>query len=238
MLFYPLDVARVHLTAAVPPYGRCAATAGGADGTVRGALSDAVARNGVRGLYHGLLLSMAGVVPYLSLSFTAYDVLKQQLPETRAAHAAWWYPLAKMGCGAAAAAAAQTVTYPLDTVRRRLQVRRDSDQVLTAAGGAVRPAPAPHAFFGGGGGFTGVDGGWRCGATRHGSAYILGGEGYQGVLQTCRRVEDKGRRRRQQRHLSGAQHAFGQTDSARICGSSDGQDENGEVWRFAAMQQP
>uniref|UniRef100_A0A7R9Z3T0 ADP,ATP carrier protein n=1 Tax=Chlamydomonas euryale TaxID=1486919 RepID=A0A7R9Z3T0_9CHLO len=137
MLFYPLDVARVHLTAAVPPYGRCAATAGGADGTVRGALSDAVARNGVRGLYHGLLLSMAGVVPYLSLSFTAYDVLKQQLPETRAAHAAWWYPLAKMGCGAAAAAAAQTVTYPLDTVRRRLQVS-------SAPGQSVRYWSALH----------------------------------------------------------------------------------------------
>jgi hypothetical protein len=34
----------------------------------------------------------------------------------------WWYPFAKIGCGAAAGIAAQTASYPLDTLRRRLQV--------------------------------------------------------------------------------------------------------------------
>ena len=34
----------------------------------------------------------------------------------------WWFPFVKMGCGAAAAVTAQAACYPLDTVRRRMQM--------------------------------------------------------------------------------------------------------------------
>lgn len=48
--------------------------------------------------------------------------LQQQLPADKASKEQWWYPFAKIGCGAAAGIAAQTASYPLDTLRRRLQV--------------------------------------------------------------------------------------------------------------------
>jgi len=44
-----------------------------------------------------------------------------ELPVDKASRASLWMPVAKMGCGAAASITAQLVTYPLDTVRRRLQ---------------------------------------------------------------------------------------------------------------------
>jgi hypothetical protein len=48
--------------------------------------------------------------------------LQQLLPTDKASKEHWWYPFAKIGCGAAAGIAAQTASYPLDTLRRRLQV--------------------------------------------------------------------------------------------------------------------
>lgn len=47
---------------------------------------------------------------------------QQQLPSDKHSKEQWWYPFAKIGCGAAAGIAAQTASYPLDTLRRRLQV--------------------------------------------------------------------------------------------------------------------
>jgi len=48
--------------------------------------------------------------------------LQHQLPSDKQSKEQWWYPFAKIGCGAAAGIAAQTASYPLDTLRRRLQV--------------------------------------------------------------------------------------------------------------------
>lgn len=49
-------------------------------------------QEGVRGLYKGVLLSMVGIVPYLSVSLATYDTLKHQLPSDKvralAAHTA------------------------------------------------------------------------------------------------------------------------------------------------------
>lgn len=47
---------------------------------------------------------------------------QQQLPSDKQSKEQWWYPFAKIGCGAAAGIAAQTASYPLDTLRRRQQV--------------------------------------------------------------------------------------------------------------------
>lgn len=117
LLFHPLDLARVRITADASGRGEPRTYP-----TIRACLSKTWQQEGIRGLYRGLMLSSIGIVPYLSLSLTAYDQLKQQLPEGRASHGSWWFPFLKMGCGATAAAGAQTVLYPLDTLRRRLQV--------------------------------------------------------------------------------------------------------------------
>ena len=47
---------------------------------------------------------------------------QQQLPTDKATRTQWWYPFVKMGCGATAAVTAMAVCYPLDTLRRRMQM--------------------------------------------------------------------------------------------------------------------
>ncbi|RKP00459.1 hypothetical protein CXG81DRAFT_13190 [Caulochytrium protostelioides] len=69
-----------------------------------------------RGLYRGLIPTVLGIAPYVAINFSAYE--KPQ--------AVWVSPertvLLRLGCGALAATVAQTVTYPLEFLRRRMQV--------------------------------------------------------------------------------------------------------------------
>ncbi|KIY98530.1 substrate carrier [Monoraphidium neglectum] len=100
-------------------------------------------------------LSLPGVVVYTSVSFTAYDYFKHNLPSDKVSKEAWWYPFAKMGCGAAAGVAAQTCSYPLDTLRRRMQLAGAPGTLLAAGagpagGGAARRARATYAGLIGG----------------------------------------------------------------------------------------
>lgn len=101
--------------------------------TIRACVVETVRHEGVRGLYRGVLLSMGGVAPYLAISFTMYDELRRRLPSDRASTSTLWYPAAKMACGAAAAASAQLVVYPLDTVRRCMQMNGAADQAVRYA---------------------------------------------------------------------------------------------------------
>ncbi len=59
------------------------------------------------GMYKGVMLSAAIIVPYLAISFAVYDELKQQLPDDRGSRASWWYPSAMVGMGATAGILAQ-----------------------------------------------------------------------------------------------------------------------------------
>ncbi|KAG2487872.1 hypothetical protein HYH03_013585 [Edaphochlamys debaryana] len=119
------------------PGGSAAAGPGRTYPTVRSCLVQTLRTEGVRGLYRGALLSCGGVAPYLAISFTMYDELRRRLPSDRESTSSLWYPLVKMGCGAAAAVSAQTVVYPLDTVRRCMQMNG-------AAGTAVSYQSAWH----------------------------------------------------------------------------------------------
>ena len=58
-------------------------------------------------MYKGILLSGVGASSYIAVSLTAYDDLNSRLPRDRASCAAWWYPAAKIGTGAAAGLAGQ-----------------------------------------------------------------------------------------------------------------------------------
>ncbi len=71
LTFYPLDLSRTRITADTARVGQPRRAA-----TIRQCLADTLRTEGVRGLYKGLLPSMAGIVPYLSVSFTTYDTLK------------------------------------------------------------------------------------------------------------------------------------------------------------------
>ena len=59
------------------------------------------------GLYKGVMLSGAVVVPYLAVSFSVYDHLRAQLSDSRHSRHTWWHPLAKVGMGATAGVVAQ-----------------------------------------------------------------------------------------------------------------------------------
>lgn len=106
--------------------------------TIRGMLASTLQREGVRGMYHGIGPSMYGILPYAGLKFYVYQSLKQVYfgmrgvdvrqpgPASGAASPPSNKPRlpvpAMLGFGAVAGLIAQTVTYPLDVVRRRMQV--------------------------------------------------------------------------------------------------------------------
>jgi Mitochondrial carrier protein len=117
LLFYPLDLSRTRLTADLTAAGGVRPYHG-----IVSCLHDVAARDGITGWYRGLGLSLPGVMVYTSVSFGAYDALRSALPTDKASKDAWWYPFAKIGAGAGAGIAAQTASYPLDTLRRRLQM--------------------------------------------------------------------------------------------------------------------
>ncbi|KAI9226386.1 MAG: mitochondrial carrier domain-containing protein [Piptocephalis tieghemiana] len=74
---------------------------------------------GVRSLFRGLGPTMTGVAPYVALNFQAYEVLRMYFtPEGETAPSS----MGKLVCGALAGTIAQTCTYPLDVLRRRMQV--------------------------------------------------------------------------------------------------------------------
>ncbi|KAI0758343.1 mitochondrial carrier domain-containing protein [Irpex lacteus] len=72
---------------------------------------------GVRALYRGLIPTAMGVAPYVGINFAAYEALrgvitppgKSSIPR-------------KLLCGALAGSISQTLTYPFDVLRRKMQV--------------------------------------------------------------------------------------------------------------------
>jgi solute carrier family 25 phosphate transporter 23/24/25/41 len=88
-----------------------------------------VKTEGVRGLFKGFGPTMVSGAPYTGLQMTSYEVMKRSAPD--------YLPpylnnsvLIQLTAGAISGLIAQTVTYPGDTVRRRMQ--------NNGAGGAVK----------------------------------------------------------------------------------------------------
>lgn len=124
ILLYPFDIARTRLTADTAKKGEKKIYNGMMDCVIK-----TYKNEGFQGIYKGTVMSLAGIVPYLGISFTAYDELKMLLPTDKETQSAWWFPFAKMAVGAVAGVVAQSATYPLDTVRRRMQMNGSAGQV-------------------------------------------------------------------------------------------------------------
>jgi len=72
---------------------------------------------GIRGLYRGLLTTAFGVAPYVGINFAAYEFLRSVItPPGKSS-----IPR-KLSCGALAGSISQTLTYPFDVLRRKMQV--------------------------------------------------------------------------------------------------------------------
>ncbi|SNX83494.1 related to mitochondrial carrier protein [Melanopsichium pennsylvanicum] len=88
---------------------------------------------GLRGLYRGCVPTSVGVAPYVALNFYFYEAARKYI-STSADGLQHDEPssLAKLGCGALAGSISQTLTYPLDVLRRRMQVAgmKDSQEKL------------------------------------------------------------------------------------------------------------
>lgn len=142
LVTYPLDLVRTriaYMMEAGPRGGQgqkpsLAAALRGRH-TIGGVLMTTLRGEGLRGLYHGIGPSMYGILPYAGLKFFVYQHLKQfylaagggaALAEGGDGVAVVGQPRlpvpAMLTFGGIAGIVAQTTTYPLDVVRRRMQV--------------------------------------------------------------------------------------------------------------------
>ncbi|PWA34058.1 substrate carrier protein [Artemisia annua] len=74
---------------------------------------------GMRGLYRGVAPSLYGIFPYSGLKFYFYEEMKSHVPDDYKKNI-----MVKLACGSIAGLLGQTFTYPLDVVRRQMQVQR------------------------------------------------------------------------------------------------------------------
>jgi hypothetical protein len=155
---YPLDLVRTRLAWATE--SSLAAT-GATKHHIRSVISETFRLEGVRGLYHGMAPTMLGILPYAGLKFYVYQSLKAHyrslvasrslggaLGQADAGNGRLPVPLMLL-FGGAAGLAAQTLTYPLDVVRRRMQVEGLLEAAAAAtgtavAGGAAGPRVGMH----------------------------------------------------------------------------------------------
>ncbi|KAG2331158.1 hypothetical protein Bca4012_019268 [Brassica carinata] len=129
---YPMDMVRGRLTVqtANSPY------------QYRGiahALSTVLREEGPRALYRGWLPSVIGVVPYVGLNFAVYESLKDWLVKDNPFGLVENNELTiitRLSCGAIAGTVGQTIAYPLDVIRRRMQMVgwKDASSVVTGEG--------------------------------------------------------------------------------------------------------
>jgi len=120
---YPLDLARTKLAFQVNSSDQLSRalkraspqpTYGGIMDVFRGVYSE----GGVRALYRGVGPTLMGILPYAGLKFYIYEGLKAHVPDDYKNSVTL-----KLSCGAAAGLFGQTLTYPLDVVRRQMQVQ-------------------------------------------------------------------------------------------------------------------
>jgi len=136
MATYPLDMIRARLTIAPK-------------GTYSGmfhAFSMVIRHEGAIGLYKGLAPSLAGIAPYVGLDFAVYETLRELSIVPKQPNGQPTI-VAKLVCGGIAGLVGQTVSYPFDLVRRRLQVQGmelAASHTAKAGGGFVMPPDGPR----------------------------------------------------------------------------------------------
>lgn len=120
---YPLDLARTKLAYQVVDTrgsfrnGVRHLHAQPAYNGVKDVLKVVYSEGGVRALYRGVGPTLCGILPYAGLKFYIYEELKRHVPEEHQKSI-----VMRLSCGAMAGLFGQTLTYPLDVVRRQMQV--------------------------------------------------------------------------------------------------------------------
>jgi len=133
---FPLDTIRARLAFQVAGEHRYTGIADTARSIVRD-------EGGVRGLYRGLSPTLVAMVPYSGLTFYCFEVLKHQFlvnfPSAciESDEGVSLGVPAKLVCGAVAGGVAQTVAYPLDVTRRRMQLALMQPETAKYAAGLI-----------------------------------------------------------------------------------------------------
>ncbi|KAG6487306.1 mitochondrial substrate carrier family protein B-like [Zingiber officinale] len=103
---------------------------------------------GIRGLYKGLGATLLGVGPNIAISYAAYETLRSQWQSERPSDSP---VLVSLGSGSLAGIASSTVTFPLDLVRRRMQLEGAAGRspvYTTGLFGAFRHIMRTEGFWG------------------------------------------------------------------------------------------
>jgi len=120
MVVYPLDFARTRLAADV---GK-----GAAERQFQG-LTDCLSKiyksDGAKGLYQGFGVSVLGIIAYRACYFGGYDTLKRVLFTEGKTSILFKFLIAQMVTGVSG-----LMSYPLDTVRRRLMMQSGRKELL------------------------------------------------------------------------------------------------------------
>jgi len=141
-LTYPFDLFRARMAASggvESPY----------DGYLRAAIQ-VVRTEGPQALFSGLRPTLLGIVPYSGISFCMFETLKARLkasqdPSSRSDLSSG----KRLAAGALSGLVAQSATYPLDIVRRRMQVSPDVyKSELQAFASIVRAEGLPGLYKG------------------------------------------------------------------------------------------
>ncbi|THU61998.1 hypothetical protein C4D60_Mb01t00510 [Musa balbisiana] len=114
------------------------------------ALGTVYREEGFRALYKGWLPSVIGVIPYVGLNFAVYESLKDWLIKSNPyglVEDSELSVVTRLGCGAVAGTVGQTVAYPLDVIRRRMQMVGWKDAAASVVTGQGRSS-APLEYTG------------------------------------------------------------------------------------------
>jgi len=109
---YPLDVIRT----------RKAGILGGTNplyGSILGVSKQIHEKNGLKGFFHGISVTIIGAIPYEGLKFGIYPIIKAQMPQADNPQQDTKY---KLFAGALTGTTAGVATYHFDTIRRVRQV--------------------------------------------------------------------------------------------------------------------
>ncbi|KAM9956647.1 hypothetical protein ACTFIW_000617 [Dictyostelium discoideum] len=103
-------------------------------------LKSTFTKDGVRGIYRGIQPTLIGILPYGGISFSTFEFLKRIAPLNQIDENGQISGTYKLIAGGIAGGVAQTVAYPFDVVRRRVQTHGfgDAKAVVNLEHGTLR----------------------------------------------------------------------------------------------------
>nr|XP_043638622.1 probable ADP,ATP carrier protein At5g56450 [Erigeron canadensis] len=121
VIIYPLDIAHTRLAADL---GRMESRQFKG---IRHFLSTVRAKDGIRGIYKGLPASLQGMVVHRGLYFGGFDTMKEKMSKNAPSEVALWK---RWIVAQGVTTSAGLVSYPMDTVRRRMMMQSGIDRPM------------------------------------------------------------------------------------------------------------